>query len=510
MDTNILTGISSAKLHTLVIKDSNGVFQNILNLLGSGGSGGVTAATLPLSINNGTLTIDLTNYATNSSVTSAIATAIAGTISQLNAAAPLSATLTGPGSVTVESLFRPSTVSVGTGLQATASDANGTLQLSLTGTESRSVLKLADSQGTVRNLVPSLTGALTWDGSSLVDLGYLTNNYTTTTNIGSALTAGDGVFISGNTISSYDLRWDTTNTPAAPIQCLHFKNLDVVQRVNLNTSQVELVIERPANRTIAEVTGLQAEVNKLTDIVDGVSGISLGVGQGASQRIACYEIEPGQSLTAGHYFYGIGLVEMQNAGLGVGLGLWGGTGTNLPDQFGTGGKKCDVLIDINGRVGIQTFLPTEALEVTGNIKATGSITGASKAFDILHPNPVKAQQGYHMRHWVIETADSPAGSLLYRRTIDMTSTNETLQMPDWFSYIAKDVTIHMTPFEHFGSAWGRCEGNTIELHSTTLGKWHVLIMANRNDAAANECDPAVEYIPSTQTPTTDGAFPNTS
>ena len=42
------------------------------------------------------------------------------------------------------------------------------------------------------------------------------------------------------------------------------------------------------------------------------------------------------------------------------------------------------------------------------------------------------------------------------------------------------------------------------------GKWHVLIMANRNDAAANACDPAVEYIPVTQTPSTDGAFPNTS
>ena len=96
MDTNILTGISSAKLHTLVIKDSNGVFQNILNLLGSGGSGGiVTGATLPLSINNGTITIDLSSYATNSSVTSAIATAIAGTITQLNAAAPLACSLHG-------------------------------------------------------------------------------------------------------------------------------------------------------------------------------------------------------------------------------------------------------------------------------------------------------------------------------------------------------------------------------------------------------------------------------
>jgi hypothetical protein len=37
-----------------------------------------------------------------------------------------------------------------------------------------------DSSGTVRDLVPSLTGTLTYNGSTLTDLTYLSSNYTTT------------------------------------------------------------------------------------------------------------------------------------------------------------------------------------------------------------------------------------------------------------------------------------------------------------------------------------------
>jgi len=92
---------------------------------------------------------------------------------QINATAPL--TVSGSNNLTIDTLWKPSTVSVGAGLSALASDANGTLQLALTGTDSRAQLSLIDSQGTVRNLVPSITGALTYNGSTLVDLTYHTN-----------------------------------------------------------------------------------------------------------------------------------------------------------------------------------------------------------------------------------------------------------------------------------------------------------------------------------------------
>ena len=109
---------------------------------------------------------------------------------QINVVAPL--TVSGSNSITIDTLWKPSTVTVGTGLQATASDANGTLQLDLTGTESRSQLKIIDSQNVVRSLVPSVTGALTWNGSALVDLTYLSNNFTTRTSINTSLATKTG------------------------------------------------------------------------------------------------------------------------------------------------------------------------------------------------------------------------------------------------------------------------------------------------------------------------------
>ena len=53
----------------------------------------------------------------------------------------------------------------------------------------------------------------------------------------------------------------------------------------------------------------------------------------------------------------------------------------------------------------------------------------------------------------------------------------------------------VTPFEHFGSAWGKVldDNKTIEIHSTTLGKWHVLITASRKDDFALNVDQNVEF-----------------
>jgi hypothetical protein len=117
--------------------------------------------------------------------------------------------VSGSNSITLDTLWKPSTVTVGAGIQAVASDANGTLQLNLTGTESRSQLKLVDSQNVVRSLVPSVTGALTWNGSALVDLTYLANNYTTTTSINTSLATKQ------DTLTNYS---ETTGTATTIVQ----------------------------------------------------------------------------------------------------------------------------------------------------------------------------------------------------------------------------------------------------------------------------------------------------
>ncbi len=69
---------------------------------------------------------------------------------QFLAEAPLLLTLivyytaSGSSILAIDSLWKPSTITVGTGIQAAASDANGTLELNLTGTESRSQMKPID------------------------------------------------------------------------------------------------------------------------------------------------------------------------------------------------------------------------------------------------------------------------------------------------------------------------------------------------------------------------------
>ena len=135
---NVLTGISQGSFDKIYLRDASGNMVDLLTIIGLGGGGGgggtVTSATAPLAIDsNGVLSISLAGYATNAAVNSLLA----------------NYNLT-------SSLF--SGVSVGTGLVALT--GSGTLSLGLTGLESRTALKLADSQGTIRDLTASQTGAL--------------------------------------------------------------------------------------------------------------------------------------------------------------------------------------------------------------------------------------------------------------------------------------------------------------------------------------------------------------
>ena len=85
---------------------------------------------------------------------------------------------------------------------------------------------------------------------------------------------------------------------------------------------------------------------------------------------------------------------------------------------------------------------------------------------------------------------------MYRHTVDMESTTTTFEMPSWFKHLATGVIIQVTPYRHFGSAWGELleDGVTIEVHATTKGQWHLLITAARADHCATQvCPQEIEY-----------------
>ena len=76
----------------------------------------------------------------------------------------------------------------------------------------------------------------------------------------------------------------------------------------------------------------------------------------------------------------------------------------------------------------------------------------------------------------------------------MNTTSETFNMPDWFQHPTQNVIVFVTPFNHFGSAWGECASSILHIHTTTKGQWNVLITASRADyCAIMRCPQEVEY-----------------
>ena len=80
---------------------------------------------------------------------------------------PLQITQTSAGTLTFDTLWKPSSVTVSTGIIAVSSNTLGTLSLSLDGTESRTQLKLQDSGGTVRNLTADTSGNVLYNSTAL-------------------------------------------------------------------------------------------------------------------------------------------------------------------------------------------------------------------------------------------------------------------------------------------------------------------------------------------------------
>ena len=233
------------------------------------------------------------------------------------------------------------------------------------------------------------------------------------------------------------------------------------------------------------------EPPKIANMYAGISGISLGSSTlGAAQRIACYE-EP-----TGTYFYGCGLFDTPN--VVAGFGIWGGTGAAQPDQTGSsGGVNPHLLVTYTGRVGIGVINPGASLDVSGDADFTGTVTAATKQFVIDHPDPVK--NGQKLRHWCIE-GDDVGGACMYRRQLECSRGNNTLQMPGWFQHLCTDVLCFTSPAgHHFGLSWAAQNDDDpgkITVGVSRDGLYNVLVTARRKDMCATQkCPQEVEFTP---------------
>jgi hypothetical protein len=117
------------------------------------------------------------------------------------------------------------------------------------------------------------------------------------------------------------------------------------------------------------------------------------------------------------------------------------------------------------------------VKVPGNFNVSGT-----KNFEIPHPKPEK-KATHRIRHGAVESPTP--GDTLYRWKIQATKDNDlvTIDLPDYFVWLNKDVQIFVTPQGHFGNGYGELNEETeqLEIHCQFEGEYNVLVIGTRND-----------------------------
>jgi hypothetical protein len=120
---------------------------------------------------------------------------------------------------------------------------------------------------------------------------------------------------------------------------------------------------------------------------------------------------------------------------------------------------------------------------TSKWKVPGSFTvSGTKNFEIPHPKPEK-KATHVIRHGAVESPTP--GDTLYRWKVQATKDNDlvTIDLPDYFVWLNKDVQIFVTPQGHFGNGYGTLNRETeqLEIHCENTGEYNVLVIGTRND-----------------------------
>ena len=185
--TSQLTGLSRGRFHELEIRDSSGAFQDVLSLIAAGGSGAgaVSSAQTPLSISGGVLSIDLSGYTDSAALTTLLSNKLDS--------------ITGAGGIVVTGSGTSRTISVDLTSLATVA----ALLAGLAGKQD--VVSLTASRALISNALGGLAASQT-TAQELSYLSLCTGNIQAQLNQKQgALSVGAGAFLSGTTLSGYDL-----------------------------------------------------------------------------------------------------------------------------------------------------------------------------------------------------------------------------------------------------------------------------------------------------------------
>ena len=120
---------------------------------------------------------------------------------------------------------------------------------------------------------------------------------------------------------------------------------------------------------------------------------------------------------------------------------------------------------------------------SSNVKVPGSFNvSGTKRFEIPHPKPEKSAT-HVIRHGAVESPTP--GDTLYRWRVQASKDNDlvTIDLPDYFVWLNKDVQIWVTGQGHFGNGYGTLNRETeqLEIHCQYEGEYNVLVIGTRND-----------------------------
>ena len=120
-------------------------------------------------------------------------------------------------------------------------------------------------------------------------------------------------------------------------------------------------------------------------------------------------------------------------------------------------------------------ITSATLTTTGLITCGSLSSGAPKNFDIPHPT----KTGYRLRHRCLE---GPLAYCVYPYQLHCVVGLNTFPLPDYFDALNTDVLVYVSPFRHFGVAWGESVGNnTLNVTCSETGTYNIQILGTRDD-----------------------------
>lgn len=140
---------------------------------------------------------------------------------------------------------------------------------------------------------------------------------------------------------------------------------------------------------------------------------------------------------------------------------------------------------------------TGGARVEGNLDVTGTLSKGAGSFDIVHPDPARAQDGWRLRHAFVESPTR--GDNLYRYRVTVRDGTAEIALPDYFAHLNEDAQVWVSPVGHFGAAYGELNAasTVLAIRANADGDYNVLLVATRKDGVARDFwdEKGVEYQP---------------